>query len=263
LSPATASIYIAIAEAERRLFVTMSPSICLRSFSQLSLDRTVHSLASRSLFPPHIAYFSTSAARYANPSPKKGRVQTSAKKGTKTLNVKKGRKEQQGDSGKRPAPGERKAQRKRIVLRNDNALEVSSLNDLSKDTVLSGKGEGQVLGIPEEVVDALRAVEAFKPTQGWGLFWRPATLMRKETLELASVLREVEESEAGNKKTLRRVLSGQRLGGKSTLLLQGLTMAFLREWVVINLPDGTSSHNPMPEEAVLTSCSSGHCPRSH
>ena len=219
-------------------FVAMPPSICLRSFSQLSLDRTVHSFASRSLLAPHIAYFSTSAARYANPSPKKGRLVAAPKRGQKTLNVKKGRKDPSGDSGKRPAPGERKAQRKRIVLRNDNALEVSSLKDLDKDTILSGKGEGQVLGIPETVVDALRAVEAFKPTQGWRLFWRPATLMRKESIELAGLLKEIEESKAGSKKTIRRVLSGQRLGGKSTLLLQGLTMAFLREWVVINLPEG-------------------------
>jgi small subunit ribosomal protein S29 len=156
------------------------------------------------------------------------------------LNVKKGRKDPQADSGKRPAPGERKAQRKRIVLRNDNALEVTSLNDLTKETVLSEKSEGQVQGIPDEVVDALRAVEAFKPRQGWGFFWRPATLMRKETIQLANLLREVEESEAGNKKTIRRVLSGQRASGKSTLVLQGLTMAFLREWVVINLPEGMS-----------------------
>lgn len=129
--------------------------------------------------------------------------------------------------------------RKRIVLTNDNALEVSSLKDLDKATALSEKNEGQVRGLPEQVVDALRAVEAFKTTQGWSLFRRPATLMRKETIQLAKLLKEVEDPVDGQqKKTLRRVLSGDRMSGKSTLLLQGLAMAFLRDWVVINLPEG-------------------------
>jgi small subunit ribosomal protein S29 len=217
----------------------MSLSPCLRGFSQLYLDRSVRSLASRSrLAPPHAACFSTSVARYANPSPKKGRLVAAPKRGVKSLNVKKGRKDPQGDSGKRPGPGDRKAQRKRVILRNDNALEVTSLHDVAKGTILNGKGVGQVRGIPYEIVDALRAVEAFKPTQGWGLFHRPAMLMRKQTLQVASLLKDVEESEQGQKKTIRRVLSGERLGGKSTLLLQGLTMAFLRGWVVINLPEG-------------------------
>lgn len=169
------------------------------------------------------------------------------KRGQRTLNVKKGRKDPGGDSGKRPAPGERKAQRKRIVLRNDNALEVAGLKDLDKATALSEANHGEVRGIPDDVVDALRALGAFKPTQGWGLFWRPAMLMRKETIRLASVLKEVEDSAAGNKKTIRRVLSGQRLGGKSTLLLQGMAMAFLRDWVVINLPEGMLNCQPLAE----------------
>lgn len=155
------------------------------------------------------------------------------KKGTKTLNTKKTRKAAQ-DSGKRPAPGERKAAKKRIVLTNDNALEVTSLKDLDKDNALSEANHGQVLGIPAATVDALRAVEAFKTTQGWGLFRRPATLIRKETVQLAKVMNEAE----GQKKTIRRILSGERKCGKSTLLLQGLSMAFLRDWFVINLPEG-------------------------
>jgi small subunit ribosomal protein S29 len=157
------------------------------------------------------------------------------KKGVKSLNTKKGRGAASGDSGKRPAQGERKAQRKRIVLSNDNALEVSSLQDLTKENVLSEQNEGKVMGLPQEnVVDALRAVEAFKTTQGWGLFRRPAVLMRKEAIELARLFKEAENS----KKTIRRILSGQRMSGKSTLILQGLTMGFLRDWFVINLPEG-------------------------
>lgn len=164
------------------------------------------------------------------------------KRGVKSLNVKKGRKGVQPDTGKRPAPGERKAMRKRIVLSNNNALEVSSLTDLDKPSVLSKKNEGQVKGLPEEVVDALRAVEAFKPTQGWSLFRRPATLIRKETTQLAELLKEAEgEGEGETAKTIRRVVVGERMSGKSSLLLQGLAMAFVRDWVVVNLPDGVLS----------------------
>jgi small subunit ribosomal protein S29 len=172
------------------------------------------------------------------------------KRGVKSLNVKKGRKGVQPDTGKRPNPGERKALRKRIVLSNNNALEVSSLVDLERQSVLSKKNEGQVKGLPEEVVDSLRAVDAFKPTQGWSLFRRPATLIRKEEAEGGPEKTElVEDAEGGAegtavgaaeapKKTIRRVIVGERMSGKSSLLLQGLAMAFVRNWVVINLPDG-------------------------
>ncbi|KAL1591459.1 hypothetical protein SLS60_011959 [Paraconiothyrium brasiliense] len=225
----------------------MPPSICLRSFSQLSLDTAARvSMASRTLVHPQIAYFSTSAARYANPSPKKKGMAAPAKKGTRTLNVKKGRNSTQ-DTGKRPAQGERKAARKRIVLTNDNALEVASLKDMSKIDALNEANQGRVLGIPETTVDALRAAGAFKTTQGWSLFRRPATLVRKETIELAKVMRAAEDQ----KRTVRRILSGERLSGKSTLLLQGLSMAFLREWVVVNLPEAQDIINAHTEYAPL------------
>ena len=216
----------------------MPPSTCLRSLSQLSLDAGAHSCIATRLLRPQTACFSTSAARYAVVQKKKG-MTAAPKKGVKSLNTKKGRGSAAGDSGKRPAQGERKAQRKRIVLSNDNALEVSSLQDLSKENVLNEQNEGKVMGLPQEnVVDALRAVEAFKTTQGWSLFRRPAVLMRKEAIELARLFKEAESS----KKTIRRILSGQRMSGKSTLVLQGLTMGILRDWFVINLPEGTCRH---------------------
>ncbi|KAF2242706.1 hypothetical protein BU26DRAFT_467086 [Trematosphaeria pertusa] len=233
----------------------MPSPICLRSLSQLSLDRAANvSITSRTLLAPQTACFSTSAARYAAPPSKRKGMVAPPKRGERTLNVKKGRKAPSADTGKRPAPGDRKAMRKRIVLTNDNALEVSSLKDLDKATALSEKNEGQVRGLPEQVVDALRAVEAFKTTQGWSLFRRPATLMRKETIQLAKLLKEVEDPVDGQqKKTLRRVLSGDRMSGKSTLLLQGLAMAFLRDWVVINLPEAQDITNAHTDYAPLPS----------
>ncbi|KAF2185034.1 hypothetical protein K469DRAFT_750548 [Zopfia rhizophila CBS 207.26] len=216
----------------------MPSSTCLRRFSQLSLDNASYApIASRNLLTtPQASCFSTSRARYANPTARKGMV-APPKRGTKTLNVKKGKSAPGRDTGKRPAPGERKAMRKRIVLSNINALEVRTLKDLDKANVLSKNNEGQVLGLPNEVVDALRAVEAFKTTQGWSLFRRPATLYRKETTEVAELIKQVEEAGEGQKKTIRRVLIGDRMSGKSTLLLQALMMAFMRDWVVVNLPD--------------------------
>ena len=211
----------------------MPPSTCLRGFSQLSID--AGALRTR----PQVAFFTTSAARSAT-APKRKGMTAAPKKGVKSLNTKKGKQAAAGDTGKRPAQGERKALRKRIVLSNNNALEVSSLKNLSKENVLSEQNEGKVMGLPEEeVVDALRAVDAFKATQGWGLFRRPAVLMRKEAIQVAKLLKEVEDSRTGpQKKTIRRILSGERMSGKSTLLLQGLSMAFLRDWFVINLPEG-------------------------
>jgi small subunit ribosomal protein S29 len=221
------------AGAAQSLVTVMPTSLCLRGFSQLSIDATARPSAAARLLHPQAACFSTSAARQATAPKRKGMV-AAPKKGVKSLNTKKSKKPAQGDSGKRPGQGERKALRKRIVLSNNNALEVSSLKDLGKSNVLDEKNEGVVMGLPAETVDALRAVDAFKPTQGWSLFRRPAVLMRKEAIALATSFKEAESS----KKTIRRILSGERMSGKSTLLLQGLAMGHLREWFVINLPEG-------------------------
>ncbi|KAL1610964.1 hypothetical protein SLS59_000601 [Nothophoma quercina] len=229
------------------------PSInSLRSFSQLSLDATAHSAAASRFLQPRVACFSTSAARYANPQMKKKNMTAAPKKGVKTLNTKKSKGGSSADTGKRPAQGERKAQRKRIVLSNNNALEVSSLKDLTKANVLSEANEGLVMGLPEPVVDALRDVEAFKTTQGWSFFRRPAVLMRKEAVQLAKLLKEAEEAATGkDKKTIRRILTGKRMSGKSTLLLQGLSMAFLRQWFVISLPECQDIVNAHTDYAPL------------
>ena len=216
----------------------MPSANCLRSFSQLSLDATAHPSAAVRLLQPRVARFSTSAARYAPLVPKKKNMAAAPKKGVKTLNTKKSKGGSGGDSGKRPAPGDRKALRKRIVLSNNNALEVSSLKDLSKANVLSEANEGLVMGLPEPVVDALRNVDAFKTTQGWSFFRRPAVLMRREAIQLAQLFKKVEEAAAGgDKKTIRRIITGERMSGKTTLLLQGLSTAFLRQWFVINIPE--------------------------
>ncbi|KAL6706870.1 hypothetical protein ACN47E_005013 [Coniothyrium glycines] len=230
----------------------MPPSTCLRGFSQLSLDAVARPLGVPRSLSQRAACFSTSAVQYAM-VPKKKAVAAAPKKGVKSFNTKRNRKAPTGDTGKRPAQGERKAQRKRIVLSNNNALEVSSLQDLSRSNVLSESNEGKVMGLPAEpVVDSLRAVDAFKPNQGWSMFRRPAVLMRKEAVQLAKLFREVEDSASGQaKKTIRRIISGERMSGKSTLLLQGLSMGFLRDWFVINLPEAQDIVNAHTEYAPL------------
>lgn len=158
-------------------------------------------------------------------------------KGAKKTFVKKTKKRQKTDSSKRPEVGERRALRKRIVLSNTNALEVEGLKDINAQLMIDESLRGQVLGIPGPVVDQLRAVEAFKVKQGWPLFRRPAMLMRKDTLDMAT---EIENISLGIRdKTIRRVFVGERGSGKTTMLLQAMTMAFLKGWVVINVPEGT------------------------
>jgi small subunit ribosomal protein S29 len=163
-------------------------------------------------------------------------------------------------TGKPPEEGERKALRKRIVLSNTNALEVKGLRDLDAEIVdemvrvrdeaeefalqgaLVGKeGEeirqevvGKVVGLKGQTVDSLRAVEAFKTTQGWGLFRRPAILVREESVGLSKQLMRAQEE----KKGLRLVIDGSKGTGKSMMLIHAMATAFVKGWVVINIPEG-------------------------
>lgn len=141
------------------------------------------------------------------------------------------------DRSKAPAVGERKALRRRIVLSNTNALEVQGMEDISVQSMLDEGSQGKVFGIPGSLVDQLRAVDAFKVSQGWGLFRRPGMLVRKETVEYGKLIEEL--SVKDNKKTVRRVLVGERGSGKSLMLLQAMTMAFLKKWTVVNISEGT------------------------
>lgn len=124
-----------------------------------------------------------------------------------------------------------------MVLSNTNALPVAGLEQFSVESLGTEELKGSVLSIPGEVVDQLRAVEAFKPTQAWGLFRQPGMLVRNETLQYGKLLGELQTE--GN--TLRRVLVGERGSGKSLMALQAMTIALLRGWTVINIPEGISS----------------------
>lgn len=136
---------------------------------------------------------------------------------------------------RKPNPGERKAFRKRIQLSNNSALPVDGLEMLEAGTMAREESAGKMFGIPDEVVDQLRSLEAFKTTQSWNLFRRPHVLVRKETVDLMRKLEESSES----KKAVRCVLTGSKLSGKSMTLLQSMSYALQNGWVVLHIPEGT------------------------
>ncbi|OBT77886.1 hypothetical protein VF21_03206 [Pseudogymnoascus sp. 05NY08] len=155
--------------------------------------------------------------------------------------------------GRPPAPGERKAMRKRIVLSNTNALEVQGLQELSPETMVDAAMVGKVVSIPGPVIDQLRIVEAFKKNQSWDLFRTPSILVRDETVTLSKKLVDA----AAAKKTASIILSGIRATGKSMLLLQAMATAFTKGWIVISIPDArelataVTAYTPIPGTTPL------------
>lgn len=144
------------------------------------------------------------------------------------------------DRGKPPLPGERKAYRKRITLSNDNALSVPWLTDMGPEDLLDPGNVAKVLSLPADVQDQLRAIEAFKPTQCWNMFRKPSVLVRNETVDMMG---RIQKAIADNK-TARLVLTGEKVTGKSLMLLQAMAHAYLNDWIVIHVPDGQRSGIP-------------------
>lgn len=153
-----------------------------------------------------------------------------------------------------PAVGERKALRKRIVLSNPNALEVEGMQDLSPETMIDGRLRGSVLGLPVHMLDQLRAVQAFKPRQGWNIFRRPGTVLRRDSLEMGQLFEKIsgdgEPAEKG--KVVRKVLTGPKGSGKTVHLLQAAAMGFLKKWVVITVPDGMICASPYFDSPIFS-----------
>ncbi|KAA8631643.1 hypothetical protein SMACR_08045 [Sordaria macrospora] len=151
--------------------------------------------------------------------------------------------------GKPPAPGERKAYRKKIVLSNNNALPVPGLENLRPADLSKQDNVGTIKALPEDVVDALRAMEAFKPTQCWGIFRQPAMLVRQETVDLVNKMKAAEKG----RKMIRVVIEGNRITGKSMMLLQAMTHAFMNDWVVLHIPEAQELTTAVTEYAPIES----------
>ena len=220
----------------------MSFQICWRCVSKASDSVLISrrpAQQAHNILPASTVLFSTSASLGGVPPKKSPKLpETIPKRGrSRNFVATRDKKAVTVDRGKRPAVGERKALRKRIVLSNTNALEVHGMRDVAADSMVDEGLRGQVLGIPGPVVDQLRAVEAFQVPQSWALFRRPAMLIRRETMDFGRDLEQIERE----KKSIRRVLVGDRGSGKSLLVLQAMTMAFLKRWVVVNIPNGKPS----------------------
>ncbi|KAH7034807.1 mitochondrial ribosomal death-associated protein 3-domain-containing protein [Microdochium trichocladiopsis] len=191
--------------------------------------------------PASVSLFSTSTALAATlPGKKKEATGKGHIRAGKRLTLGK-KKRKPAEKGRPVAPGERKAFRKRIQLSNDNALEVPGLLELSKEVISDPESVGKVVRLPGTLVDQLRTIEVFKPTQNWSLFRSPHMLIRKETAELAKQIQDAVDK----KQTLRTVITGSKGSGKSILDLQVLSMGLLNDYCVIHIPevqDLTTAH---------------------
>ncbi|KAE8152575.1 mitochondrial ribosomal death-associated protein 3-domain-containing protein [Aspergillus avenaceus] len=184
---------------------------------------------------PRTALFHTSTARYAMPTKKSKSMEGPAKyRQAKSAKMKK---KKPVDKVRPPPVGERKALRKRIVLSNPNALEVEGMQDISAETMVDARLRGSVLGLPVPMLTQLRAVEAFKPTQGWSIFRRPGTVVRRETLELGRLIDGISGDGQDKGKAVKKIVTGVRGSGKTVHLLQAMSMAFTKQWVVVTVPE--------------------------
>jgi len=220
----------------------MSLSICADCLSKLRIpSKIVASTVSLATTTASTSSFHSSATQYANPLKKKSGTQTPLKfRESRSAKIKRKGKERP----KPPAVGERRAARRRIVLSNTNALEVQGMEDLSVKNMCDAEKVGQMLGLEGPLLDQLRDAKAFKRTQNWHMFRKPATLMRGDTVHLGQDIKEVNGSQHDQglgAPFIRRLITGERASGKSVMLLQAMCMAFLSKWVVIHVPEGEFS----------------------
>ncbi|KAK0655699.1 mitochondrial ribosomal death-associated protein 3-domain-containing protein [Cercophora newfieldiana] len=219
---------------------------------------------------PWIAPFSTTpGAGKAGTTPKKNvpKPKAAAPRGVgmnptgKKQSMKKFKKAQGAKTAKPPLPGERKAMRKRIQLSNNNALPVEGLAELEPGTMLNPKNIGTMAALPGAMQDNLRSLEAFKATQFWPMFRQPATLIRSETVDLMNRM----QSAASKKETLRLVVTGERITGKSLLLLQSMAYGLQNDWVVINIPEAQelttacTEYAPIPDTDPVQYMQNNYC----
>ncbi|KAG0633227.1 mitochondrial ribosomal death-associated protein 3-domain-containing protein [Tuber brumale] len=139
--------------------------------------------------------------------------------------------------------GQRKELRKRIVLSNTNAIPVV-LPTMTSDLIGNEEAAGAMFALPggegDTIVDRLRVLGAFQTKQHWPFFHHPCTLFRRETVEVGKLLERVMKREAAGedgKANERAILHGYYGCGRSILLLQAMTWALQKGWVVIAIPN--------------------------
>ncbi|KAI5810239.1 mitochondrial ribosomal death-associated protein 3-domain-containing protein [Peziza echinospora] len=160
-------------------------------------------------------------------------------KGATTLHIKKRAVVRTAKSG---AIGERRAQRKKLVLANTNAGKVE-LPDLTARIATEEDVVGRIFSFDGNTVDAMRTAEGFHLKQGWEFFYKPSTLVRKESIQLGRLVAWINGEEIKGRmrthqsRSARVILHGLRGSGKSVLLLQAMAWAYQRQWVVITIPN--------------------------
>jgi hypothetical protein len=208
----------------------MSGSVCARCLFRQHLD--LHrSLPKPNSTKPATRPFHSSSARL-NVVKKKTSQRAPTKKYRENTSAR--LKKNKRERPRPPAVGERKALRKRIVLSNTNALDIRQMSNLTAANMADESKIGDVLGLEGTLLDQLRAAKAFKTTQNWNLFRKPGTLVRKETVEMGRMIQDVNRGTP----VIRQIIAGERSSGKSLLLLQAMSMAYLNGWIVLNVPEG-------------------------
>ncbi|RVX72213.1 hypothetical protein B0A52_04417 [Exophiala mesophila] len=227
----------------------MSLSVCTECLARLRLSSkpSILSPATASVAISQTSLFHSSAAQHASIIKKKAPPQLKGPRRSQGVRLKKKAREKIT----LPAVGERRALRRRIIISNTNALEVKEMEDLSAQNAVLEESSNQVLGLSGPILDQLRDCEAFKRTQNWNMFRRPATLIRSETLDVARTMEQVAPGQ-----TAKLFLTGERQSGKSILLLQAMYLAFLKDWIVINIPEAqdfvnnTSAYGPLRSQSA-------------
>lgn len=210
----------------------MSLSVCTSCLARLRITSTIPSLAAISQLPGSLSSFHNSVVQQ-NVVAKKKVVAAGARapklRESRSARVNKNKK----DRPRPPPVGQRRAERKRIVLSNTNALPVAGLEVLSKENMTDIGKVGQMLSLDGPVLDQLREAKAFKVTQNWSLFRTPSVLIRGEGVELGADLQKATEQKA----TVRKLVVGEKASGKSVHLLHAMSMAYMNACVVVNIPD--------------------------
>ncbi len=229
--------------------------MCTDCLSRLHISNNAFSrLSAKPIQLPQTSSFHSSAIRNAKPlmKPKseiQKRVLNSVRSSQSTRLKKKPR-----ERPKLPPVGERRAQRRRIVLSNTNALAVDGMENWSTENMTDPQLIGQVAGLDGALLDQLRDAKAFKRTQNWSLFRRPATLIRNETIAIGNDVESVND-----RTTIKHLVVGERHTGKSILMLQTMCMAYMNNWLVLNVPEGMLKGFEFEKNIELTPSSTRIC----
>ena len=92
---------------------------------------------------------------------------------------------------------------------------------------------GSVSEVPAEVVAQLKALDVLRKQAGYQYFSQLASVLRAPTVQLADLI-----NATGSSRRRRAIIKGPAGSGKSTAMLQAITLALQKKWVVIAMPRG-------------------------